>query len=149
MVVIEAVFEELGLKRQVLAEVDVATSVHDCIFASNTSSLPIGDDRRGQQAYSDRVHRHALLQSGREDAAARGRACQAAPRPRSWPSAVALGKRQGKTVMVVNDGTGFYTTRVLAPYLNEAAFLLTEGVAIDQIDPRTGRSGAGPWGRSS
>jgi 3-hydroxyacyl-CoA dehydrogenase/enoyl-CoA hydratase/3-hydroxybutyryl-CoA epimerase len=49
-------------------------------------------------------------------------------------TAVALGKKQGKTVIVVRDGAGFYTTRILAPYLNEASFLLSEGIAIDKID---------------
>jgi 3-hydroxyacyl-CoA dehydrogenase/enoyl-CoA hydratase/3-hydroxybutyryl-CoA epimerase len=47
---------------------------------------------------------------------------------------VDLGKRQGKTVIVVRDGPGFYTTRILAPYMNEAAFLLSEGVAVESID---------------
>ena len=35
---------------------------------------------------------------------------------------------------MVRDGVGFYTSRVLAPYLSEAAFLLAEGVAIERID---------------
>ena len=43
--VIEAVFEDLELKRKVLAEVEAATG-DDCVFASNTSSLPIGDIAR-------------------------------------------------------------------------------------------------------
>lgn len=45
-----------------------------------------------------------------------------------------LGKKHGKTVIVVNDGPGFYTTRILAPLMNEAAHLLAEGVAIESID---------------
>ncbi|MEE8456678.1 MAG: 3-hydroxyacyl-CoA dehydrogenase family protein, partial [Acidimicrobiia bacterium] len=40
----------------------------------------------------------------------------------------------GKTVIVVNDGTGFYTSRLLGPYLNEAAFLLEEGASVEAID---------------
>jgi len=47
---------------------------------------------------------------------------------------VGLGKRIGKTVIVVNDGPGFYTSRILGPYLNEASYLLLEGAAVDEID---------------
>jgi 3-hydroxyacyl-CoA dehydrogenase/enoyl-CoA hydratase/3-hydroxybutyryl-CoA epimerase len=49
-------------------------------------------------------------------------------------TAVAVGKKQGKTVIVVRDGYGFYTSRILAPYMNEASFLLSEGVPIEEID---------------
>jgi 3-hydroxyacyl-CoA dehydrogenase/enoyl-CoA hydratase/3-hydroxybutyryl-CoA epimerase len=49
-------------------------------------------------------------------------------------TAVELGKRQGKTVIVVRDGAGFYTSRVLGPYLNEASYLVSEGVPVDAID---------------
>ncbi|PJF33403.1 MAG: fatty acid oxidation complex subunit alpha FadJ, partial [Phototrophicales bacterium] len=40
----------------------------------------------------------------------------------------------GKTVIVVKDGTGFYTSRILGPFVNEAGHLLTEGVPIERID---------------
>jgi 3-hydroxyacyl-CoA dehydrogenase/enoyl-CoA hydratase/3-hydroxybutyryl-CoA epimerase len=58
--------------------------------------------------------------------------------PRTAPevtaTAVAVGKRQGKTVIVVNDGAGFYTSRILTPYMNEAARILLEGAAVGDVD---------------
>jgi 3-hydroxyacyl-CoA dehydrogenase/enoyl-CoA hydratase/3-hydroxybutyryl-CoA epimerase len=47
---------------------------------------------------------------------------------------VGLGKKIGKTVIVVNDGPGFYTSRILAPYVNEAAFIFNDGAAVEDID---------------
>ena len=49
-------------------------------------------------------------------------------------TAVELGKQQGKTVIVVNDGPGFYTTRVLVPYNMEAVRMVLEGVSIEDVD---------------
>ncbi|MGE0454438.1 MAG: fatty acid oxidation complex subunit alpha FadJ [Vicinamibacteria bacterium] len=129
--VIEAVFEDAALKRQVLAECEAATA-DDCVFASNTSSLPIAeiarDARRpgrvlGMHFFSP-VHRMPLLEvivTPRTDATATA-------------TAVAFGRRLGKHVIVVRDGPGFYTTRALAPYMNEAARLLEEGATIEEVD---------------
>jgi 3-hydroxyacyl-CoA dehydrogenase/enoyl-CoA hydratase/3-hydroxybutyryl-CoA epimerase len=39
-----------------------------------------------------------------------------------------------KTPIVVKDGPGFLVNRILAPYLNEAAYLLEEGVAMEELD---------------
>jgi 3-hydroxyacyl-CoA dehydrogenase/enoyl-CoA hydratase/3-hydroxybutyryl-CoA epimerase len=47
---------------------------------------------------------------------------------------VSYGRKLGKTVIVVNDGPGFYTTRILSAYMNEAGRILDEGVTIDQLD---------------
>jgi 3-hydroxyacyl-CoA dehydrogenase/enoyl-CoA hydratase/3-hydroxybutyryl-CoA epimerase len=47
---------------------------------------------------------------------------------------VNYGRKLGKTVIVVNDGPGFYANRILSPYINEAGMMLDEGVRIDAID---------------
>ena len=129
--VIEAVFEDLARKHAVIRELEAVVK-DSCVIASNTSSLKIAaiaegsprPDRILGMHYFSPVHRVPLLEVVRTKDTD----------PRAVATAVALGKRQGKTVIVVHDGTGFYTTRILAPYLNEAAQLLTEGVSVDAID---------------
>ncbi|MGZ6077086.1 MAG: fatty acid oxidation complex subunit alpha FadJ [Myxococcaceae bacterium] len=130
-VVIEAVFEDLDLKRRLLAEVEGATS-EACIFASNTSSIPItrlseGARRPGNvigMHYFSPVEKMPLLEV----------ITHAGTDPSVVATCVELGKKQGKTVIVVRDGPGFYTSRVLAPYLNEAAHLLIEGADVGAVD---------------
>jgi 3-hydroxyacyl-CoA dehydrogenase/enoyl-CoA hydratase/3-hydroxybutyryl-CoA epimerase len=129
--VIEAVFEDLKLKQQVLRDVE-AIAKEECIFASNTSSLPISQiakaSKRPQNVigmhYFSPVPRMPLLEIIRQ------------PQTADWVTAtcVEVGKKQGKTVIVVNDGVGFYTSRVLGPYMNEAAHLLAEGAEIAELD---------------
>jgi 3-hydroxyacyl-CoA dehydrogenase/enoyl-CoA hydratase/3-hydroxybutyryl-CoA epimerase len=61
--------------------------------------------------------------------------------PEATVTAVTYGKRLGKTVIVVNDGPGFYTTRTLSAYMNEAGRLLDEGAKVDAIDDALVRFG--------
>ena len=129
--VIEAVFEDLNVKRQVLRETEDVTS-ETCVFASNTSSLPITEIAQnakrkdlvlGMHFFSP-VHKMPLLEIIETKDTAR----------RATEVAVAFGRRIGKHVIVVGDGPGFFTSRALAPYMNEAAHLLEEGVAVEAID---------------
>ena len=129
--VIEAVFEDQDLKRRVLAETEAATR-DECVFASNTSSIPIGDIARGCRRPSQvlgmhffsPVHKMPLL--------------EVVATPETAPAAIAtaetFGRRIGKHVIVVRDGPGFYTSRALAAYINEATWLLEEGAPIDGLD---------------
>jgi 3-hydroxyacyl-CoA dehydrogenase/enoyl-CoA hydratase/3-hydroxybutyryl-CoA epimerase len=129
--VIEALPEDLALKQEILREVEPLIGPK-CVYASNASSIPIA--RLAQAAidpervmgmhYFSPVPSMPLLEVVRADKTA----------PWAVATAVALGKRQGKTVIVVRDGPGFYTTRVLAPLLNEAIQLVSDGVPADAID---------------
>ncbi len=129
--VIEAVFEDLALKHRVLAEVEQFGNP-DLIFASNTSSLPIGRIASASKRPENVVGMHYFSPVQKMPLLEVIRTSQTSPEVVA--TAVAVGKRQGKTVIVVNDGVGFYTSRVLGPLMNEAAYLLMEGVPVEVID---------------
>ncbi|WIO41978.1 fatty acid oxidation complex subunit alpha FadJ [Klebsiella electrica] len=130
-VVIEAVFEDLALKQRMVAEIE-AHCGPQTIFASNTSSLPIGDiaaqaSRPGQVIglhFFSPVEKMPLV--------------EVIPHQHTDPQTIAtvvkLAKMQGKTPIVVADKAGFYVNRILAPYINEAMRLLMEGEPIEHID---------------
>jgi 3-hydroxyacyl-CoA dehydrogenase/enoyl-CoA hydratase/3-hydroxybutyryl-CoA epimerase len=129
--VIEAVFEDLAVKRATFAELEKVVPP-DTVLASNTSALPIAAIAEGLahpgrvvgMHYFSPVPKMPLL----EVVAPAGAA------PWAVDTAVAFGIRQGKVVIVVGDGPGFYTTRVLAPLLNESMLLLGEGAAPEALE---------------
>ena len=128
--VIEAVFENVDLKRKLLAEIEAMES--DTIFASNTSALPIGDIAKdakhpervlGMHFFSP-VEKMPLLEIVKTDKTA----------PWALGKAFEIGQALGKQIVVVKDGPGFYTTRALAFFLAEAALVLEDGASIEDID---------------
>jgi 3-hydroxyacyl-CoA dehydrogenase/enoyl-CoA hydratase/3-hydroxybutyryl-CoA epimerase len=129
--VIEAVFEDLALKHRVLADVEPLLAPF-AVYASNTSTIPIARiaasaARPGRvlgMHFFSPVHKMPLLE------------IIATPRTDrdATVTAVAFGKRLGKTVIVVNDSPGFYTTRTLSAYMNEAGHLLDEGADVAAVD---------------
>lgn len=130
-IVVEAVFEDLTLKQNMVAEVEEHGN-DKTIFASNTSSLPIGKiaakAKRPENViglhYFSPVDKMPLVEIIPHDKTS----------DQTISNTVAFAKKQGKTPIVVKDKAGFYVNRILAPYMNEAAILLLAGEPIDKID---------------
>ncbi|MDX1583105.1 MAG: 3-hydroxyacyl-CoA dehydrogenase NAD-binding domain-containing protein [Thermoanaerobaculia bacterium] len=128
--VIEAVFESLELKKKIFRE--AAEISPGATLASNTSAIPIsaiGEDlprpeRLVGMHYFSPVPKMPLLEIVRAGPTAE----------ETVDTAVRFGVDQGKIPIVVGDGPGFYTTRILAPLINEAVLLVEEGVPVTEID---------------
>jgi enoyl-CoA hydratase/long-chain 3-hydroxyacyl-CoA dehydrogenase len=128
---IEAVFEDMDLKHQVLRDAE-SVLPEKAVFASNTSALPISDIAKAAK------HPERVLGMHYFSPVAKMPLLEVISTPKTSKEALSLavdvGLRQGKTVIVVKDGPGFYTTRILAPYMDEAAIVLLEGVGITDLD---------------
>lgn len=130
-VVVEAVFEDLELKKQTFAELAQVTRP-SCILASNTSTLDLDElaAASGRPAqvighhFFSPAHVMKLLEI------VRGRATSA----ETLATSLALGKRLGKVSAVVGNCFGFVANRMLGYYLREAYLLLEEGAQVAQID---------------
>jgi 3-hydroxyacyl-CoA dehydrogenase/enoyl-CoA hydratase/3-hydroxybutyryl-CoA epimerase len=136
--VVEAVFEDLSVKQQVLRECEAQLAPHG-VFASNTSTIPIARIAAASQRparvlgmhFFSPVHRMPLLEV----------IVTPQTEPQVTRTAVHYGRALGKTVIVVADSPGFYVNRILSPYVVEAGRLLDSGAPIDTIDQALVRFG--------
>ena len=129
--VVEAVVERMDVKRAVLKETEGQVR-DDCVLATNTSSLSVVEmgaelehpERFCGLHFFNPVHRMPLVEI------IRGEHTDAA----TLATVHALALKLGKVPVVCADGAGFLVNRILGPYLNEAGFMIAEGVPIEDID---------------
>ncbi|BCY07649.1 3-hydroxyacyl-CoA dehydrogenase NAD-binding domain-containing protein [Actinoplanes sp. L3-i22] len=130
-VVIEAVFEDPKLKHQVFAEVEPVLAP-GALLASNTSTLPITGLAEGVSRPADFIGMHFFSPVGKMPL------LEIVVGERTSDAAIArafdLGRRIGKTPIVVNDGRGFFTSRVIGQFINEAIGMVAEGVPAASVE---------------
>ena len=129
--VVEAVFEDPKVKADVIAAVEAKTGA-DCVFASNTSTLPISGLAKASKRPADFIGIHFF-----------------SPVERMMLVEIIMGKETGdralavaldyvraikKTPIVVNDTRGFYANRCVGNYIREGHLMLAEGVPPAMIE---------------
>ena len=130
-ILIEAVFEDMNVKRQVFARLDKVAARH-AILASNTSTLDIdaiaASTERPEQVVGTHFFSPANVMKLLENV--RGRHTSA----ETIATVMALGRTLGKIPVLAGNCDGFIGNRMLMFYGSEAEFLLEEGATPEQID---------------
>jgi 3-hydroxyacyl-CoA dehydrogenase/enoyl-CoA hydratase/3-hydroxybutyryl-CoA epimerase len=129
--VIEAVVENLDVKRKVLAEFE-SLAKPGAIFATNTSTLPITEIAAQAQQPERVVGMHFFNPVDRMPLVEVIRGARTSDV--AVVTVANFARKLGKTVVICNDGPGFIVNRILGPYMNESGFLLEEGNTIESID---------------
>jgi 3-hydroxyacyl-CoA dehydrogenase/enoyl-CoA hydratase/3-hydroxybutyryl-CoA epimerase len=124
--IVEAVFEDPKIKAEVTAKVEEVVG-EDCIFASNTSTLPITDLARASKrpAQFIGIHFFSPVEKMALVEIIKGRATG----DRAVAKALDFVRQIRKTPIVVNDARFFYANRCIIPYINEGMRMVAEGVA--------------------
>ncbi len=130
--VIEAVPENLQLKKQVFKQIDEYAPDH-CIIASNTSSIPITELASATNRPAKVIGMHFMnpVPVMKLVEVIRGYSTSEEVAKQVFKIALAI----GKTPVEVNDYPGFVSNRILMPMINEAIYTLWQGVAdVEAID---------------
>jgi len=136
--IVEAVFEKVSLKHEVFAQAEPVVAP-DALLGSNTSTLPITGLAEGVQRKADFIGLHffspvdkmpllEIIRGERTSDAALARALDYAAQIK-------------KTPIVVNDSRGFFTSRVIGTFVNEALAMLGEGIHPATIEQATTQAG--------
>jgi len=137
--VIEAASENPQIKLKIFAELHEAAR-EDAILASNTSSISLTEIAASSGRSDKVIGMHFFNPAPVMALVEIIRALQTSDE--TYQSVFELTGRMGKTPVTVKDSPGFVVNRMLVPMINEAVFVLAEGVAsADDIDAAM-RSGA-------
>jgi len=129
--IIEAIVENMDIKKSVFSEAEKELR-DDCLITSNTSSLSVQEmstalekpERFAGLHFFNPVHRMPLVEIITHDKVA----------PETLEALYNWVLKTKKTPVIVKDGPGFLVNRILFPFMNEAGFLLEEGVSMKDID---------------
>jgi 3-hydroxyacyl-CoA dehydrogenase / enoyl-CoA hydratase / 3-hydroxybutyryl-CoA epimerase len=136
--IVEAVFEKVSLKHQVFAEAEPVVAP-DALLGSNTSTLPITELAQGVQRKADFIGLHFFSPVDKMPLLEiiRGEQTSDAALARALDYAAQI----KKTPIVVNDSRGFFTSRVIGTFVNEALAMLGEGIPPATIEQATTQAG--------
>jgi 3-hydroxyacyl-CoA dehydrogenase/enoyl-CoA hydratase/3-hydroxybutyryl-CoA epimerase len=129
--VIEAVFEDRGLKAKVTQEAEAHLSAN-AVFASNTSTLPITGLAQASQRPENFIGLHFFSPVDKMPLVEI--ICGEKTSDETLALAYDYVQQIGKTPIVVNDSRGFYTSRVFGTFANEGIAMLGEGFSASAIE---------------
>ncbi|HEU0087782.1 MAG TPA: 3-hydroxyacyl-CoA dehydrogenase NAD-binding domain-containing protein [Pseudonocardiaceae bacterium] len=136
--VIEAVFEDPALKKQVFAEIEGIVDA-DALLCSNTSTLPITDLASAVSRPADFIGLHFFSPVDKMPLVEIIRGQQTSDT--ALAAAVDVVQQIRKTPIVVNDSRGFFTSRVISTFINEGLAMLAEGAAPPSIEQASSQAG--------
>ncbi|GAA4255572.1 3-hydroxyacyl-CoA dehydrogenase NAD-binding domain-containing protein [Dactylosporangium darangshiense] len=136
--VIEAVFEDPGLKHKVFAEIEGVVAP-DALLCSNTSTLPISLLAEGVQRRADFVGLHFFSPVDKMPLVEVIRGAETSDA--TLDRALAVVRLLRKTPIVVNDSRGFFTSRVIGTFTMEGLRMLAEGVPAPSIEQASLQAG--------
>ncbi|WP_236246097.1 3-hydroxyacyl-CoA dehydrogenase NAD-binding domain-containing protein [Streptomyces sp. CC210A] len=136
--VIEAVFEDTGLKHKVFQEIQDVVAP-DALLCSNTSTLPITSLAEGVDRPADFIGLHFFSPVDKMPLVEiiKGEATGDEALARAFD----LVRQINKTPIVVNDSRGFFTSRVIGQFINEGVAMIGEGVEPASVEQAAGQAG--------
>src|SRR3954463_8505592 len=136
--VIEAVFEDPGVKREVMAEIEPHLAP-EALLGSNTSTLPITGLAENVSRPADFIGLHFFSPVDKMPLLEIIKGSKTSD-PAVY-RALDFAKQIGKTPIVVNDSRGFFTSRVIGTFINEGISMLAEGVPAPSIEQASSQAG--------